>query len=252
MLLSKPIYLPKAVLLKVWEWEGHGTPPSVFGPDNYWLGDETKKQFEDKVLDVLVELRLGAGGTVTREFREVLRVLAQGTQQFSAWLGGVATDETAAMFVSVRGSEAVRFIRQDDKVRLDSVTTEYPAESLVGMLPPVPPARIEPLSVPNSRFGPQKPRAEEPYEFKTSTGYAPPDPAQRAKELAAGKRSGLHQFYATKAGRRSTPLTVLDILGEGRLLTYVFERPHEDSMVSFQPGTRENLTRALYGTFAAL
>ncbi|MCU1685455.1 MAG: hypothetical protein JWQ81_6194 [Amycolatopsis sp.] len=209
MLLNRPVYLPKAVLLKVWEWEGHGSPPAVFGPDNYWLGDETKKQYEDKVLDVLVGLGLGAGGTVTKEFREVLRVLAQGTQQFSAWLGSVETDESAGTLVSVRGSDAVRLVRQDDRVRLDSVAVEYPAESLVGLLPPVPPVRMDPITVPNARFGPRKPRADEPYELKVSTGYAPPDPARRAKDLAAGKRSGVHQFYATKAGGRSKPLTVL-------------------------------------------
>ncbi|MEV6625258.1 ESX secretion-associated protein EspG [Amycolatopsis sp. NPDC051106] len=240
------IFLPKAALLTAWEWERHGPPPAVLGADNLWLGDETRKRLEEKVLDVLTSLRLATGGTLTREFRDVLRILAKGAHQFTAWLGDVEADESGAVLVSADGPKALRLIRKDDTIRIDDVEPSRIAESLVDVLPPVPPARISPVSIPEARFSGR----EESYDLDDPTADRGRDPLPWARRLMAARRTGLHQCYAVNQGSRSAPITAVDVAGTGRVLTYVY--PGRERMVSFQPGTRAALTEVLYATLNGL
>jgi hypothetical protein len=242
------LYLPKSALLTAWEWERHGPPPAVLGPDNLWLGDETRKRLDEKVLDVLASLRLAAGGTLTREFRDVLRVLARGSRQFTAWLGDIEADESGTVLVSADGPDAFRLIRKDDTVRIDAVEPSRLAESLVDVLPPVPPARIERVAIPQARFSGRA--HEDSYDQTDPTADDAHDPLPWARRLMAAKRTGLHQCYAVNRGMRSAPITAVDALGFGRVLTYVF--PGRERMVSFQPGTRAALTDVLYATLNGL
>jgi hypothetical protein len=62
----------------------------------------------------------------------------------------------------------------------------------------------------------------------------------------AGKRSGMHQLYAGKGEARSAPLTVVDVVGEGRVLTFVSETFGQEPKIHFLPGTRQNLAHTLY------
>jgi hypothetical protein len=241
------IFLPKAALLTAWEWERHGPPPAVLGADNLWLGNETRKRLDEKVLDVLTSLRLAAGGTLTREFRDVLHVLAKGAHQFTAWLGDIEADESGAVLVSANSPDALRLIRKDDVVRIDVVEASRIAESLVDVLPPVPPARIEAVAIPEARFSG---RSEDSYELTDPTDDTSSDPLPWARRLMAAKRTGLHQCYAVNRGVRSAPITAVDIAGTGRVLTYVY--PGRERMVSFQPGTRGALTDVLYATLNGL
>jgi hypothetical protein len=240
------IFLPKAALLTAWEWERHGPPPTVLGADNLWLGDETRKRLEEKVLDVLASLRLATGGTLTREFRDVLRILAKGAHQFTAWLGDIEADESGAVLVSADGPKALRLIRKDDTIRIDDVEPSRIAESLVDVLPPVPPARISPVSIPEARFSGR----EESYDLDDPTADRGRDPLPWARRLMAARRTGLHQCYAVNRGSRSAPITAVDVAGTGRVLTYVY--PGRERMVSFQPGTRGALTEVLYATLNGL
>ncbi|WP_328613224.1 ESX secretion-associated protein EspG [Amycolatopsis sp. NBC_00355] len=242
------LYLPKSALLTAWEWERHGPPPAVLGPDNLWLGDETRKRLDDKVLDVLTSLRLAARGTLTREFRDILRVLARGSRQFTAWLGDIEADESGTVLVSADGPAAFRLIRKDDTVRIDTVEPARLAESLVDVLPPVPPARIERVAIPESRFSGRA--VEDSYELSDPTSDDARDPLPWARRLMAAKRTGLHQCYAVNGGSRSAPITAVDALGVGRVLTYAF--PGRERMVSFQPGTRAALVDVLYATLNGL
>jgi ESX secretion-associated protein EspG len=242
------IFLPKAALLTAWEWERHGPPPAVLGADNLWLGDETRKRLEEKVLDVLASLRLATGGTLTREFRDVLRILAKGAHQFTAWLGDIEADESGAVLVSADGPKALRLIRKDDTIRIDDVEPSRIAESLVDVLPPVPPARISPVSIPEARFSGRS--VEGSYDLDDPTADRGRDPLPWARRLMAARRTGLHQCYAVNRGSRSAPITAVDVAGTGRVLTYVY--PGRERMVSFQPGTRSALTEVLYATLNGL
>lgn len=250
-MLTKPLYLPKSALLTAWEWERHGTPPAVLGADNYWFDDETKKRLDETVLDVLTSLEVAAGGTLTREFRDLLAVLANGQRQFTAWLGDFDADESGTVLVSVSGSDALRLVRQDDKVRIDPVRPEYAAQALVGMLPQVPPARFDPVDIPKARFS-GRPVYEDSYDLTDPTDDRTSDPLVWARNLMAGKRTGVHQCYAVSNGRRSAPITAVDVAGVGRVLTYVYPGPGGEPTVSFQPGHRETLTEVLYATLNGL
>jgi hypothetical protein len=251
-LLRGPVFLPTLAFLKVWEWEGHGAPPTVIGANNYWFAEETAKQFEEKVLDVLVAVGVGSGGIVTPDFRDALYVLATGAQRFSALLVDTVTNETAGILVSVSGSDAIRVVREADAVRIDVVDATRAAESLVEILPPVPPARLDSIAIPQSRYSPEGPRPGERFDYVRPNRYGPRDPTLRPRELMKGARSGVHQMYVTKAGRRSSPLTIVDVRDDGRVLTFVSAAPREEPKINFRAGTRENLTDALYGTYAAL
>ncbi|MGW4521271.1 ESX secretion-associated protein EspG [Amycolatopsis sp. NPDC004378] len=242
------IFLPKTALLTAWEWERHGPPPAVLGADNHWLGDETRKRLDEKVLDVLTSLRLAAGGTLTREFRDMLRVLAKGTHQFTAWLGDIEADETGTVLVSAAGPDVLRLIRKDDTIRIDVAEPSRLAQSLVDVLPPVPPARISATSIPESRFSGRA--AEESYDLEDPTTDHGTDPLTWARRLMSARRTGLHQCYAVNRGSRSAPITAVDIAGTGRVLTYV--RPGREPAVTFQPGTRGALTDVLYATLNGL
>lgn len=242
------IFLPKAALLTAWEWERHGTPPAVLGADNLWLGGEARKRLDEQVLDVLASLRLATGGTLTREFRDVLRILAKGAHQFTAWLGDIEADESGAALVSAAGPDALRLIRKDDTVRIDAVEPSRLAESLVDVLPPVPPARISAVSIPEARFSGRA--VEDSYDLDDPTADRGRDPLPWARRLMAARRTGLHQCYAVNRGTRSAPITAVDVAGTGRVLTYVY--PGRERMVSFQPGTRGALTDVLYATLNGL
>ncbi|MGW3994266.1 ESX secretion-associated protein EspG [Amycolatopsis sp. NPDC004772] len=242
------IFLPERALLTAWEWERHGRPPAVLGADNLWLGDETRKRLDEQVLDVLTSLRLAAGGTLTREFRDVLRVLAKGVHQFTAWLGDVEADESGTVLVSASGPDALRLIRKDETVRIDVVEPSRLAESLVDVLPPVPPARISAVSIPEARFSGRA--VEESYDLDDPTADRGHDPLPWARRLMAARRTGVHQCYAVNRGARSAPITAVDVAGTGRVLTYVY--PGRERMVSFQPGTRDALAEVLYATLNGL
>lgn len=237
----KPVLLPKLAFLQAWEWENLGTPPAVIGVVENWMSSETKHHFEDKVLDILAEVGVAAGGTLTHEFRDTLAVLAGGRRKFTAWAGDVTTGETGGVLVSIDGHSAVRLLREDKVVRIDSLPAEYAAESLVDALPKVRAARLDPVAVAKSEYA-----AEQAYDFEMPTGY---DATDRARALMAAPRSGMHQLYASSGeGRRSSPITVVDVVREGRVLTYV----SGESMINFLPGTRENLIDTLYATSDAM
>lgn len=248
----EPILVPKIAFLTAWEWEGHGRPPAVIGMKEFWLADEARRQLEDKVLAVLTDLGLASGGTLTKDFREALAVLAGGSQHFTAWLGDVGTGDTGGILVSTYEYEAARLLREDTMIRIDPIPPERAAESLVDALPDVAPARIEPVAVPKSGYSPHLQARSEEFSFDMPTSYEGRDPVQRMRELMAGKRSGSHQLYAATAGDRSTPLTVIDIVGEGRVLTFVSDAPGEEPKIHCLPGTRQNLVHTLYSTRSGL
>jgi len=91
---------------------------------------------------------------------------------------------------------------------------------------------------------------EESYDLDDPTVDRGRDPLPWARRLMAARRTGLHQCYAVNRGSRSAPITVVDVAGTGRVLTYVY--PGRERMVSFQPGTRGALTEVLYATLNGL
>jgi hypothetical protein len=245
----KPLLVPKLAFITAWEWEGHGPPPAVIGLNETWMSPETKREFEDKVLATLTKLGLATGGMLTRDFRDVLAALANGNRQYTGWAGDISSDEAGGILVSIHGDRAVRVLRDDELVRIDQVPAEYAAESLVDVLPILPPAAIDPIAIPKSQYSPDGAQRAERFDFVMPDRYAPRDPTARARTLMAAQRSGIHQLYAGNGhGRRSSPITVVDVIGEGRVLTYVSAPPREEPRINFLPGTKHNIVGALYNS----
>lgn len=246
MPVQRTVLLPAAAFRQAWEWEFREQPPTALGQNNYWLSGEMKRQFEDQTLDVLAAAGLAAGGTVTHEFRDTLATLARG-YRFSAYVGDIYNDRTGTAVVATLGPVAVRAVCADDMVRIDPVPAEAALESLIETLPAMPPARLDPIALPKSRYRPDGPVRSEQYEFSMPTKEPDRDPAERPRKLMAAPRLGMHQLYAGSGA----PATVLDISGEGRVITFVSQAPREEPKIHFLPGTREHLIGTLRGRTAA-
>lgn len=236
MPVQRTMLLPALAFLQAWEWEIRSDPPTALGRNNYWCAKETKRQLEDQTLDILAAAGLAAGGTLAPDFREVLATLARG-HRLSAYVGDIHNDRTGTAVVAVSGRDAVRAVRADELVRIDVMPAESAAEGLVEVLPAMPPARLDPVAIPQSRYRPDRPVLNERYEFSMPTKQSRGDPGERPRQLMAAPRLGLHQLYV---GDRA-PVTVVDVAGEGRVVTFVSQAPQAEPKVNFVPGTREYL-----------
>lgn len=247
-----PILIPKLALIAAWEWEGHGRPPAVIGMNEHWMSEDTRKQFDAEVLETLTGLRLAKDGALTREFREILAVLTQGGLRYTGWANDVASGDDGGILVAVHGNMAVRALRMEKNVRLDVLPSERAVESVIDALPDMRPVGLNPITIPQSSFTPDKPKLSENYRFDMPTRYEAPDPLDRVRTLLKAKRAGAHQFYVHKGTSRSSPLSVVDIMGEGRLLTFLSAVPGQETQLNFLPGTRQNVVQSLYSTTHAL
>ncbi|HJQ48211.1 MAG TPA: ESX secretion-associated protein EspG [Amycolatopsis sp.] len=246
MPLQRTVLLPAMAFRQAWEWEIRAEPPTALGRNDHWVSGDAKRQLEDETLDVLASVGLAAGGTLTHDFRDALATLARG-YRFSAYVGDIHNDRTGTAVVAASGPVAVRAICVNDLVRIDPVPAEAVVESLIEVLPAMSPARLDPLAIPKSRYRPDGPVMKEHYEFSMSTRQPQRDLIERPRKLMAAPRLGLHQLYAGK----SDPVTVVDVAGEGRVITFVTQAPREEAKVHFLPGTREQLIGAVRGRTAA-
>jgi hypothetical protein len=242
--LRGPVLLPKLAFVTAWRWSGHGDPPPVVGMDEAWLPADALKRYEERVLDVLTDNGVAAKGSLTPEFRTTLDVLATGPTRFWAWTGDIENDETGGILVSIKDRQAARLLRMDTMIRIDAVDARCAPAALVDALPDVRPARFEPVCVAKSRY---RPDADAFFDRADPTSEVPADPAERPRELMAGRRSGIHQLYVAHNGERSSPVTVVDVVGEGRVLTFQSTAGGE-LLLEFYPGSRENLVAVLENT----
>ncbi|MFE0028778.1 ESX secretion-associated protein EspG [Amycolatopsis sp. NPDC059021] len=244
------VLLPKSAFITAWRWEGYGDPPAVIGIDEQWLPEQTRAKYDNEVLSILTGLGVAEGGTLTREFRDTLAVLATGSLRFTAWCGDVQNDETGGILVSVKGNEAVRVLRTETLVRIDPVDAGRAAAAVVDALPDVGPARLETVAVPKAAYRPDQ-GISAAFDFNDPTSEEPDDPTARPRALMAGRRSGIHQLYVGNgAGRRSTPVTVVDVVGEGRVIALVSENLGDEPMLTFLAASRAALIDVLETTSA--
>jgi hypothetical protein len=253
---NETLLLPKAAFLTAWKWAGYGRPHAVIGADEIWLDPETRRKLEDKVLDTLTKLGLAADGTLTRDFRDTLAVFARSTRRYYAWVGDIDSGQTGGVLVAARGEDAVRLLREDKLVRIDPVHPGRMAEVLVDSLPDTPPASIDEITMPVSAYATRERQSLEEMIYDPPQGDVSEGGVRRLRELMAGQRSGAHQLYASITGeagvRRSKPLTALDIIDRGRVLTFRSTRPGEGSHICCMAGSRHNIVNSLNATLAAL
>lgn len=242
------IVLPRYAFVKVWEWGGYGKPHPVVGADDMWLNDAAKNVLQGEVDGLLQKVGVAVNGVPTPEFRRKLAVLARAERECYGWIS--QHGEAGAVLVAAVGGEAVRVVRDDKVVVLDQVRADDLAGALVDVLPDVKSAEIGDIAIPASQYSEKRPPVPEEYEFQMSTRNRRPDPGARVRALLNAPRAGMHQLYVAgrdRVGqrRRGRPVTVIDLVEGGRVVTYVVRPPNSEPVLHCRPGTRHALLGAL-------
>lgn len=248
--MANAVAVPRFAFIKAWEWWAGTAPHPVVGADTFWFNDTAQATLEAKVNALLDQAGVAGGGVPTREFRRMLNVLARPEREVSAWVAQTETSETGGILVAFAGRDAVRVVRDETTVIVDEVRPDNLCDALIDVLPDVPAAPMQDLTIPASRY--EKVR-DESYEFGLESRYSQPDPAGTVRELLNAPRTGLHQMYVgitSRGGRmRSNPITALDLTGQGRILTFLGpgENRHEPNL-HCTPGGRNDLVEIFEAT----
>lgn len=243
--LSTAVTLPAWVVVKLWEWEGHGTPHPVVGGDEHWTPPSGRRQLETDVMTTLEELGLAHDQRLQQPLRDALRVLANAERECHGRMYD-ASGDTARVLVAAAGGRAVRYLAYGGMAGM-AVLEPVPAEDValrcVDVLPQFEPARIRPLHAREADC------LNSPGEVQVLVKPGSADPRTRLKELTSGKRTGLHRLYAAvrRDGERVTgpPVTVLDIADRGRVALYRTTPPHDEPQLHCVAGDPAALVAAL-------
>ncbi|RZQ61752.1 ESX secretion-associated protein EspG [Amycolatopsis suaedae] len=232
---EQPITLPLTAFTYAWKWQGFGPVHPALATEENWADADTLRELEGKVVDGLNRAGLARGGAVTKPFRDLLAVAARAEREFYAWVGQVETGRSAAILTAADADgRAVRLFRDDAHIRIDRVRPEALAQGLVDLLPRVPGAPVPRMTVPKQALG-------------SGAG-------EQLDRLMRAKRTGLHTVYVAlpdgspNRAKRSSPMTLVDIAGQGRVLTYT---DGQDQVICV-PGTPELLVKELQATETTL
>lgn len=240
--IDEPVRIPRLAFLTAWELAGTGPPHPVLGINDYYMTDEFRSELQRRTLDILAGLGLAAHGSLTWRFRETLTAIARADRQVYSWTGGPRDEDSGAILVAALGADAVRLVTDGQVIALDPVAPDLLAEHLVETLPDVPGAPVRALTVWRSEFtGPGEP--DDPLAGRSS------GPAGRLRELMRAERDAVHQLYTAIRGgdgarRRSTPLSAIDLTGQGRVLTFA-EAGAGEERIHLISGTPGNLVASL-------
>ncbi|GAA1253628.1 ESX secretion-associated protein EspG [Prauserella halophila] len=241
--LTRPVVLPREILLHVWELEGLGETHPVLGARTKYVPMDLKGGTDRACFSALEQLGLAEGDTPTREFRVALRVLnspvrdlycysetAHGKLQFAAASGGGVT-----VGVQVDG----------DLVTLATTGEDELIDGFLSELPEFPPASVPPLHTTKQNFA-QRDENHDMFAAKQS-------PEKQLENVMKAPRLGVHQVYAggrTSDGgyRNSKPFTVVDIRDRGRVVTFT----DPDGGLHCLPGDHGTLTNTFLATWQSL
>lgn len=254
--VREPIVLPRLVFVKLWEWEGYDPHP-VVGVNEYWLSEVAEQRLERAVSAELRRLGLGESGRLAPELRGTIKVLALAEAECHAWISDVIAGENGGALVAALGGEGVRLVRDDNVVRIDPVPADELAEYLVMVLPGVPPAAMNPISVEGPAATRSARDADEPFELHLGRAGSGPTPSARLAEVMKEPRTGVHEIYtAVRTGSaremERDPLTVLDLVDRGRVLITTDTTDGDEQRITCVPGTFDNLVGRLRGALEEL
>lgn len=243
-----PVVLPRYAFVKAWEWGGYGKPHPVIGADDLWLNDAAKTVLRREIGGLLEKAEVAVNGVLLPEFRRTLAVLARAERECYGWIS--RHEVTGAAMVAAVGGEVVRMVRDAEVVIIDHVQAGDPAGALVDVLPDVSGASISEVTIPASEYSSSRAPVADDYDFEMETRNRRPDPADWVHELLSAPRSGTHQLYAagrdrTGQRRRGRPITVIDLVETGRVLTHVTQPPDGEPVLHCAPGSRRALTSLL-------
>ncbi|GAA3561775.1 hypothetical protein GCM10022222_51950 [Amycolatopsis ultiminotia] len=204
-----------------------------------YLSEEAAGERARRTQELLA--RLGASAPA---LRATLEMLASARHEVYGWTDfGTHQDDNGAILIATSGRDAVRLITDGETVQLDPVSPRELAECLVLALPECPPARIQPLHY--FEGDGVDPLAEEAAA------------ADELRFLTRAPRDAVHALHAAIRARdgdrtHSTPLSVIDLTGRGRILSFLNTNPDGSTRISVYPGTRAHLVDALNLTLDGL
>lgn len=249
---STAVALPGWVVVKLWEWAGHGRPHPVVGGDEHWTPPSERRQLETAVMATLEEQGLAHDQVLLPPLRDALWVLANAERECHGWLYDVSGD-TGRVLVASADGRAVRYLAYGgmaDMAVLEPLSAVDVARGCVAVLPQVKPARIRPLHAREADC------LTSPSEVQILVKPGAADPRSRLKELTSGSRTGVHRLHAAvrRDGERHTgpPVTVLDIADRGRVALYRTTPPHDEPQLHCVAGDPAALVAALAASHSEL
>lgn len=250
--LSTAVALPGWVVVKLWEWAGHGRPHPVIGGDEHWTPPSARRQLENDVMTMLEEQGLARDQHLLPPLRDAMWVLANAERECYGRLYD-ASGDTGRVLVAAADGRAVRYLAFGDTADmavLEPLPAEDVARGCVEILPQFPPARIRPLHAREADC--LNSPAEEQIVIKPGAA----SPRSKLKELTSGDRTGVHRLHAAvrRDGERVTgaPVTVLDIADRGRVALYRTTPPHDEPQLHCVAGDPAALVAALAETHSEL
>lgn len=256
VLIDAPLVLPKVALLTVWDWHTAdlGDPHPILGTNNgFYLPEGARSRIEARTWELLSRARLARNQRLSPLLLDILRILAGADREWYGWTAYPKAHQRdgGGFFAGSRGRNALRVLADDDTVILQPLPDHRAlAAELARVLPSIGAAPVPGLSLP--RRIPNR----APVTGTDRTPLAHPDTAAADPDrdtitnLMTAPREATHQLYTATVGRggrvRSLPLTVIDITGYGRIITFINADDDGTEYINLVPG--DNLVRLLEAT----
>ncbi|WP_245191896.1 ESX secretion-associated protein EspG [Amycolatopsis azurea] len=247
--LDRPIVVPKMLFLSAWNMIDTGAePPPAFGTNlHYWSTADARGTLEKRALGSLETLGLARNGRLNPMWRGTLTALAQADREYYSFT--VFEDgKSCSILIASHDGYALRVVIDDQVVALAPIEDRWHATALVETLPEVPGASVRAVSMPREFY-------DDPEHDRSDPLAEPVDTRDRdhLAEVLARPRRAVHQLYSARRDNgervRSSPITVIDLAGEGgRVVTYV----SGDGDVVMVPGTGSDLVVTINDTMNGL
>lgn len=257
MLLDKPVTLPRLAVAKAWEWERIGPAHPVLGIVDVWVENDAASRLDDLTRQVLAEpgfynLRTNR---VTGEFRDLMLAVANADAECYGWSADRHGRDRATLAVLTgHGRNAVLATVEDDLLTLAAVGANQLVRAVVDGLPDFPAANINEITVPKAEY--DRGQSSDSYTLDTSSDYTVTSPVDQLRALMTSRREASHQLFVaarTGGGRAaSMPLTAVDSLDHGRVLTYLRDNAHGEVDIACGPGNPGYITGTLENTLRLL
>ncbi|WP_253864416.1 ESX secretion-associated protein EspG [Prauserella halophila] len=236
--------MPRTVLLHLWELERLGEAHPLLSANDMYVPLAGREEFTRECFRALAEQGLAQGDTLTRDFRVALRVIASPDREIYCWSSCVDAGQDRKVAVMTAGGEAVAMQVKGETVGIVPSDERRLVEDFVTDLPERPPATTRELHTSRAAFD-QRDRNHDMFASRLT------QEKELEKHLKA-PREAVHQVYVAGNSegrhRRSKPFSVIDIRGQGRVLTFA---DGQDNLHCL-PGTPANLTKTLTATWQSL
>lgn len=243
-----PVTLSLDTVLTMVRWR-NAEPHPVLCSTPTWHPEEALHELDEQARAELAELGLFSHGRLTPEVDDAIGVLVRPDQELYGWVDATLEGRPRRYGVLAASAyrEAIVVVRNLD-TDVAVLTTVRPADltqAFLSQLPPAPPARGEPVSMPYEAFLATTGNSDEFVGFRTRR-----DPrAEALQKLLTQPRTGAGNLYTatrTTTGTRRRakhPINYIDT-PTGRWLTTL--STHGDQLTATAaPATPERITRAL-------